>query len=105
MKIQFDTPILDLQGQPIPDGDKSVTLASLSCAALSAQFNDETGLAAEEKYKRFKLGLKIVGGGEIDVSLDERALLKQLIGKAFPPVMVGRAFDLLDDPPATSDPA
>ena len=96
MKIDFDAPILALDGTPMRDGENPATLKALACTALAAMFNDEPSLSATDKYQRFALGLKLVDGGEVDLSVEEIGLIKKLIGKAYPPVTMGRAYDLLD---------
>jgi hypothetical protein len=96
MQIDFNAPILGFDRKPLNESDRAMTLAIVACTALSAQFRDEDNLAADIKYKRFKLGCKIANGGIVDLSVDEIATLKQLIGRAFSPLIVGRSFDLLD---------
>lgn len=98
MKINFDTVILDLKGNPVPAGEdnKPTTLGDISCIALQASFPDEQSLEGKEKFNRFKLAVKLSNGGEIDLSSEDVALIKKLIGKAFTNVVVGRAWEILD---------
>ena len=93
----FDASINGLNGQPIKDenGD-SIILKSLTINALEGNFEDERNLLGEEKDKRGLLADKIFAGGEIDVTPEEIVLIKQLIGKAFPTLLVTRAYQLLD---------
>lgn len=98
MKIDFDALMKDFQNKVISEGGKNTTLAAVACTALSAQFADEANLAADEKYRRYKLGCKLADGGAVDLSVDEIAMLKKLIGRAFSPLIVGRSFDVLDPP-------
>lgn len=111
MKIDFDKEIVDLDGKPIKetrqmvreDGvvvtmetDEIRTLKSVCRFALSWTFNDEK-VEGDEKFKRFSLAERIVTAtGPIDVKVEEIALLKSLIGKAFGPVIVGRAYQILE---------
>lgn len=97
MKINFDAKILDLNSKEIVDqNNKSTTLGTVASQALMAAFPDETNLEASEKVKRFKLSLKVVKGGSQDISVDDVSELKKLIGKAYGPLVVGRAYDLIE---------
>jgi hypothetical protein len=57
-------------------------------------------LAAEEKVKRFRLAEIAAKGGEREVKVEDAALIKALIGKAFAPLVVGRAYDIIEPPSA-----
>lgn len=103
MKIDFSKVLLDLKGEPLMEGappnEKPITLSSILCTALLAQYPDEQSLSGKEKAKRFQIALKIVDGGEQDVSVDDVAEMKKLIGKGFGPLIVGRAYEMLDPQP------
>jgi hypothetical protein len=105
----FSAKILDFNNKPVIDdavcpADTSgkrpcateVTLGDVSVRALMAVAPDEQNLAGEEKFKRFVLAMKIKDGGEVALSAEDIALLKKLIGKIYAPLVVGRAFPLLD---------
>jgi hypothetical protein len=60
---------------------------------------DEKGaIQGTEKQKRWHLATRIWTAEEvIELSVEEVALLKNLVDKAFPsPMVVGQAWDLLD---------
>ena len=101
MKVNFGAPITDLRGEIIngPDG-KMFTLGKVAVEALSATYKDEaegkTQLSGEEKVKRFKLAVIAVGEEVADVSVEDIATMKKLIGKAYPPLVVGRAYEILE---------
>jgi len=104
MKIDFTAPILDSKGQPIPIADAKgepteeiTTLRTLAEQALLSQFPDEKDLATLEKVKRYKLFNKL-NGATTDLTAEEIVLLKLVIGKAFTPLAVGRAFDIIEPP-------
>lgn len=99
MKINFDSPILDLKGQSINDEvGNPATLGTLAVGALMAQFSSEGELPAAEKVSRFVLAAAIANGGVIDLKVEDITLIKKLIGKAFGPLAVGRAYEILDPP-------
>lgn len=96
MKLNFSTPILDLEAKPIVAKDKPVTLGSVVIEALMATFPDEANLPGADKVKRFSLGMAVTKGGEQDISVDDVVLLKTLIGKAYGPLVVGRVYELIE---------
>lgn len=97
MKIDLDTVLCDLKGVPLKETpEKDFTLGAACCTALLNPFSDEQNLDPKEKFNRYKLAQKISDGGERDLSVEDVATLKKLIGKAFPPLVVGRCYDILD---------
>ena len=87
---------------PIPDKEdgtdgKIATLQTICVGALQAQFQDEQSLSGIEKFKRYNLALKIDGSkGEVDITAEEIALIKELIGKGYTVAAVGQAYNLLE---------
>lgn len=96
MRIDFSTPIRDLKGEVIKDGNKDFTIGAVSCTALLNPYEDEKNIGADDKVRRFQIALKATAGGEQELSVEEVAELKKLIGKFFAPLVVGRAFEILD---------
>jgi hypothetical protein len=100
MKIDFSAAIKDLDGDAVKDGDKDATLGRVACTALLASYADEPNLPAEDKIKRFRLAEIAAKGGAQEMKVADVALMKKLIGKAFAPLIVGRAFDIIEPPSA-----
>ena len=96
MKINFAAPIKDIKGEPIVENEKPVTLGSVSCQALLATYPDEQNLSGKEKVERFTLAACCSNESEADISVEDVALLKKLIGKAYGPLVVGRAYEIID---------
>jgi hypothetical protein len=101
MKIDFSAIIKDLDGDAVKDGERDATLGRVACTALLATYADEQNLVAEDKVKRFRLAEIASKGGEQEIKVDDVALIKKLIGKAFAPLIVARAYDIIE-PPSTS---
>lgn len=91
MKIDFAAPVLDLDGKQVEDK----TIGKLIVDALMAQYPDETSLSGEEKLKRFELAQVAHKANGQDVSVEDAALIKKLIGKAYGPLVVGRVYALI----------
>src|SRR5262249_44686005 len=100
MKIDFSAVIKDLDGEAVKDGDKVATLGRVACTALLASYADEQNLPAEDKVRRFLLAEIAAKGGEREVKVEDAALIKQLIGKAFAPLVVASAYDIIEPPSA-----
>lgn len=97
--------IVRLDGKPFEDqAGKPVqtTIGDILQKSLVGQYPDEMGaggappLSGEEKFKRWQLAARISGAKSIDLSAEETALLKKLVGKAYAVEVVGPAFILLD---------
>lgn len=115
MKRNLQTALHFLDGKPLVEATKTgtdeagkdiieqrpITLAGIAVNALLAQHEDERALAGADKVKRYKLAQKIHDStGEIEIMSEEVALLKTLIGKTYPPLLVGLAWGLLEADPA-----
>ena len=86
MLIDFSKPINSYRIQ-ILDNGKPVLLALVAQSVLTARHvqetNPQTGastLSGEEQYKRYVLAQKVSAGDEVDVSAEEIALIKKLVG-------------------------
>lgn len=114
MRRNFDQPILDLWGKEIKPMDRngkyietepSLTLATVACNALLAVLEDERTLTGKEKAERLQIALKINSRPkEVDLTVEQLAKVKELIGKACTTLICGRAFELLEmEPKAVQD--
>lgn len=90
----------DEAGNPV-SAHVPITLKSSAIDALLAVVEDERGLAGTEKQKRCALSQRIYeSDAEIDITSEELALVKTLIGKVHPPLLVGLAWKILEADPA-----
>lgn len=91
MKRDFSKPLLQLSGEPFAD---NATLGSVSLSLLL--FANDQGVSGEDKFKRYKLAERIKDGGVQEVTAEEVALLKKLVGTHHAPHVVGPTFEALD---------
>jgi len=117
MKIDFNHQFMTLGGEVIPerpdeeivdkDGKKTIkkyppfTLRKICENVLLAPDIDKNGevkeMSGEEKGKRYDLAKRIyTGPGLVDLQSEEIALLKKLIGKIYPTLTSGQAWEILD---------
>jgi hypothetical protein len=110
--INFATVITNEDGKPIIEctdpptvvstdpackSKRDVTLGILAFRALSFP---EQGVSGEDNLLRGNLALRVYKAGELQLSVEEIALIKKRIGAVFTPVLIARCFPLLD--PATA---
>lgn len=103
--IDFSTILLDLSGEPIKDNiamqingglDLDLTLGRAASHALCASYPDENNLGGDEKFRRGLLACKVYPGGQHELSPEDVTLLKKLVAKAYSPIVVIKAWPLLD---------
>lgn len=110
MRRNFDQPILDLWGKEVKPqnpqtgeylADKpSLTLTTVVLNAVLGSYEDERALTGKEKAERMQLALKInKNPKEVDLTAEQLAKIKELVGKAYGTLIVGRAYELLEMEP------
>lgn len=98
MKINFATPLLDLYDTPLKLDEKTqLTLGTAACEALLSTYQGEDSLSGNEKADRWALAISIKRStGPIELTAENITKLKELIGKRFPAMVVGQAFEILE---------
>ncbi len=109
MKVNFDAEIKNLNDETIflPRGkDKDVevplTLAGVAIGALCNLTEKDRAMTGEKKFELYVLAVIIKQGGEIDLKAKDIMLLKDRIGQINTPLIVGRAYELLEPEEANS---
>ena len=97
MKIDFSQSLLGLDGQVLQNNGVALTLGTVSVDSLVLVRPDEN-IKGDEKFKRYQIARKIHGEAEVELAIEQVALIKKLIGKSFGPAVVGPAFELLETP-------
>lgn len=101
MRINFSAPIANLDGSPVMEGDRPMTLGNLAINALVATLQGPDGqpehLDGIGKVRNALLAETIFKASEpLDLKAEDIALLKERIGRAYSPLAVMRAWALLD---------
>lgn len=96
MKIKVTQKVLDYAGKPISDQDdgEDVNLRQIIITALNNIAQNET-LTTETKSKIYALSNKLWSGSEVNLTFDERALIKERAGKILTPLTFGRVCEML----------
>ena len=111
MRIDVTEQLKKLDGSPMITGsqvcpkcggvvgeEKPMTLCLAATRALSVTFSDEQNLAPEKKVERFHLALRLLKENSPDLTAEEIVTIKNVVGKMFGNVIVGRAWAILDPP-------
>lgn len=120
MKVNLDAPILDLRTkEPIMDGvrylhrngqvvvgddgspvvahpGETLTLGGVAYVSLTMDLPEDRQMAVGEKMRLVKLAALMVEGGEIDISAEDVALLKNRVGSIPQRVVAYQARELLE---------
>ena len=105
MQVLFGQVFKDDKDEQALVGGKPFTLRDAAKQALILTYGDEQNLPAEEKVKRYDLYLKVKEATDpAELTVEDVALVKKVIGKAYAVLTVGQAFRMLegktDDPVA-----
>lgn len=100
MKIDMTTVLLALDGKPIPigPGEDSLnsTLRTIVENALLSPLRGDENVTGAKKAEMFILAMRAHTEDQCDMKAEEITMVKERIGRAFPPLIVGRAYEILD---------
>ena len=109
MKIDVTQQLTELDGTPMVTGKQicqvcghvvsepePMTVRLAAARALAAMLPDERSLPGDEKVARFHLALRITDEDEPDLKAEDVVLIKELVGKVYGSIIVGRVWDILD---------
>ena len=92
MKLNYSSPITDLNGNPISDQQGEITLGAVVANALLTPPKEP--LSGEESLTRFNIALRIKNGEAITV--EDAALIKTLVPAIYGPLIYGRVVEALE---------
>lgn len=100
MKLDFSQILRDLDGKELVEKPESrpIILRVLAVNALMATFEDERNLSGEEKVKRYDIAFLVHNSKDepVEMSIEDVALIKRLIGRSYGPLLVGQAWKMLE---------
>jgi ABC-type phosphate transport system substrate-binding protein len=97
MKIKVEDKILDYEGKEVLKDDKTAfTVRDAISIALNGQLRDEN-ITAEQKNKIFQISIKIWSNKEVDLTVDDRAFIKERAGKLLSALVYGRLSEILEE--------
>ena len=91
----FNMPVVNFAGDKVSvDGNDTATAKDVAINALLIPDND---LTAIEKFKQYQLAQKLyTSEGEGDFTTEELSLIKDTIGKFYPPLIVGLIYNIIE---------
>lgn len=95
MKILLDQLILDLDDLPIIVDNAGLTLRKVIQSSLINQLPSDQSMTGEKKLKAFNIAIDS-RGESLDLKAEDLAFVKSRIGMAYGPLVVGRAFTLME---------
>ena len=97
MKISSLTEIKSISGEVLKDKDgQPITFRKVVTEVLMTPQDPAKKQRGEEKYKLFKIAMKIQENDEVDLDIDELKLIKDTVGELSPPLVVGKIYDILE---------
>lgn len=98
MEVRLIKYLLNLDGTEVKDASgKVATVKGVILDALLATYKDEMNLSGEEKVRRWDLALRLNKTSDpCEVSADEIVLMKNLVGKAYGPLVTGQVWATLE---------
>ena len=93
MKVNFGALITNLLDDPMTQNEQPLTLGVVASTSLLTDFPKTE---ANVKVARFKLAQRIFSGEEVNLEVEEIAEIKKVIGMVYPPLIVGRSWQILE---------
>jgi hypothetical protein len=95
MHIKITDQLTDYEGRKLVEGTTPVTYRRVFVTALNA-FDEKDRPSPDQMALIYALSTKLYNSNEIDLTLEEAALIKERVGKTFSPLVYGRTVDLLE---------
>jgi len=96
MKVNFDTELKDIKGDPIKDGDSHLKLGTVVVATMFNVLQEDANVSAQQKVSMFKLAQKADAGGEQEITSEDVTLIKNRAAKMYGALVVGRVVEALE---------
>jgi hypothetical protein len=98
--IDFTRVLVGVDGKPLQSSDPKkttgMTLSEAAVAGLETILDEDKQSSGTDKFKLDELAHKIYEKKSVVLTVEEIALIKTRIGKAYGPLVVGPAWRLLD---------
>lgn len=91
----FDVEMKGLDGESIQNEGKPILMRDIISSALLDQVPNEN-IPGDKKAERYTLALQIFKGGDQELKPEQLTLIKDIVGKTRPPLVVGQIYKLLD---------
>lgn len=96
MLRNLDIPITNLDGSAALDEKGQPILVRHAVVNALLTENPQRPTSGADKAKRYQLALRAQGGGKQDFAAEELPLIKDLVGDAYGPLVVGQVYAWAD---------
>lgn len=96
MKLDFDTPIRDLKGELVKEGEDILTFSRVVVSAMFVPLQEDQAASGDQKVKQFKIAMLADKGGEATLTVEDVALIKQRVAKVYGALVVGRIYEIIE---------
>jgi hypothetical protein len=94
---QDNAPMKDVMAMQANGGiEVTLTLGRAAAHALNVQSQSESEISGEEKFRRGMLAFTVRDNAGCELKVEEISLIKKQLAKLYSPVVIYRAFPLLD---------
>lgn len=96
MRIDVTQAIKDFKNEPVLNENKEpVTFRDIASVAINTEDNEHR-MTAEKKNQAFQIGIKLWSDKEVDLTVDQAALIKERVGLFYSPAVYGRVCEMLE---------
>lgn len=98
MKVSFDKPFVGFDGKPLLDNGNPVIIGErLGFLLFNISTLNNQQIAMDKKFIVYKLMQKIQKGGEIEITDEEKDILKQVSADSFSVGAYGQIMEILGE--------
>lgn len=96
MLVKVNKPLKTIDGQMMKEVvDGEAVDATVKMAIVNAVLSPVEKESGVDKVKKYELAKRVHTSDEVDLNEDEIKLIKDRVGEAFPPLIVGQIYELL----------
>lgn len=96
MKIKTNQELKNYEGEPLKEEGKVVFLRTLLVNALNYVESGKKALPVEDKIKAYAKSIEIMKNDEVELNIEELALIKKNINEMYTPLIVGQVVLFLE---------
>jgi hypothetical protein len=100
MKYDFNVTLKNLSGKYITQQQDGSVLTAWD-AIVQALSVAEQGASVDKKFKSYRIALKVYEASEknelVELTIEETKQIKDAVAAGWPPVVMGRIFDLIEN--------
>jgi hypothetical protein len=97
MLKNVDAKLLALNGEVAVENGKEVVMSQILIDALMDSTIGGKSVTGQQKLERYNLARDVQKGGLVDFKPEELALLKELVGIKYTPIVVGQFYPWADN--------